>query len=119
MLPMLDFLRPAATELLGSCGCADRVPLCEHVLAALYGFGARLDAEPELFLLLRGVPTTLPPAPTGLVIAPLTPDRIALTGSLAAQFNLNLRDDPLPGDVPVPQTPPLDDSPIAPPRCGC
>lgn len=108
MLPKLDVL-PVATELLGSCGCADRVPLCEHVLAALYGFGARLDAEPELLLLLRGAETTLPPAPVGLVIAPLAPDRVALTGSLAALFNLNLRDDPLPADTSLL----LEDSPDA------
>ncbi len=80
LLPMLETLLPAATELLGSCGCADRVPLCEHVLAALYGFGARLDAEPELLLLLCGVESTLPPAPTGLVIAALAPEKVALTG---------------------------------------
>lgn len=100
MLPRLDLL-PAATELLGSCGCADRVPLCEHVLAALYGFGARLDAEPELLLLLRGgKAAALLPPPKGLVIAPLAQDRVELTGSLAALFNLNLRDDPLiPTDV--------------------
>lgn len=112
MLPKLDVL-PAATELLGSCGCADRVPLCEHVLAALYGFGARLDAEPELLLLLRGAKTMLPPAPTGLVLAPLAPDRVELTGSLAALFNLNLRDDPLPADASVPQSLPLEESPVA------
>mgnify|MGYP000511733053 CR=1 FL=1 len=108
MLPRLNVL-PAATELLGSCGCADRVPLCEHVLAALYGFGARLDAEPELLLLLRGgKAAALLPPPKGLVIAPLAQDRVELTGSLAALFNLNLRDDPLPT-----QPPPLEDSPVA------
>jgi hypothetical protein len=49
----------------------------------------------------------------GLVIAPLAPDRVALTGSLAALFNLNLRDDPLPADASVPQSPPLEESPVA------
>lgn len=106
-------LVPEPGDLLGSCGCNDRVPLCEHVLAALYGFAARLDAEPELLLVLRGLDATAPAAPTSLVIAPLRPDRVALAGSLAALFNLNLRDDPLPADAPLPQPPPLEDSPVA------
>lgn len=95
VLPGLDLL-PAPGDLLGSCGCIDHVPLCEHVMAALHGFGARLDAEPELLLLLRGIEVESLAAPTSLLIAPLTPGKIALTGGLAALFGLNLRDEPLP-----------------------
>lgn len=40
---------------------------------------------------LLGVESTLPPAPTGLVIAALAPEKVALTGGLAALFGLNLR----------------------------
>ena len=57
---------PAAKDLHGSCGCSDHMPLCEHVMAALHGFGARLDAQPELLLLLRGVVVAAPSAPTSL-----------------------------------------------------
>lgn len=85
---------PVPGDLSGSCGCSDRVLLCEHVLAALYGFGARLDAEPELLLALQGVEVVVSSASTSLVIAPLAPAKIALTGSLAALFGLSLRDEP-------------------------
>lgn len=83
VLPGLDLL-PAPGDLLGSCGCTDHVPLCEHVMAALHGFGARLDAEPELLLLLRGIEVESLAAPTSLLTAPLTPGKVALTGGLAA-----------------------------------
>jgi len=95
VLPRIDLL-PGPDDLHGSCGCSDHVPLCEHVMAALHGFGARLDAQPELLLLLRGVVVAAPSAPTSLVIGPLAPGKVALTGGLAALFRLNLRDDPLP-----------------------
>lgn len=95
LLPLLDLL-PTPDDLLGSCGCTDHVPLCEHVMAALHGFGARLDAQPELLLLLRGVEVAVPSASTSLVIGPLAPGKVALTGGLAALFRINLRDELLP-----------------------
>ena len=93
VLPQIDLL-PAPEDLHGNCGCSDHMPLCEHVMAALLGFGARLDAQPELLLLLRGV-VSAPSAPTSLVIGPLASGKVALTGGLAALFRLNLRDEPL------------------------
>ena len=95
ILPGLDLL-PALEDLLGRCDCSDHVPLCEHVMAALHGFGARLDAQPELLLLLRGVVVASPASLTSLVIGPLAPGKVALTGGLAVLFGLNMRDEPSP-----------------------
>jgi uncharacterized Zn finger protein len=37
------------------CSCPDSAFMCKHVAAVLYGIGARLDTQPELLFLLRGV----------------------------------------------------------------
>lgn len=47
------FPRPKEIEL--SCSCPDWATMCKHVAAVLYGVGNRLDNEPELLFLLRGV----------------------------------------------------------------
>jgi uncharacterized Zn finger protein len=48
-------LFPSAQEIDFQCSCPDSAAMCKHVAAALYGVGARLDAEPELFFRLRRV----------------------------------------------------------------
>ena len=48
-------LFPKSGEITLSCDCPDGAVCCKHVAAVLYGIGARLDAEPELFFTLRGV----------------------------------------------------------------
>jgi uncharacterized Zn finger protein len=48
-------LFPSAKEIAFECSCPDRAAMCKHVAATLYGVGARLDAEPELFFRLRRV----------------------------------------------------------------
>lgn len=48
-------LFPQPKEIKMSCSCPDWAVLCKHVAAVLYGVGARLDAEPHLLFLLRGV----------------------------------------------------------------
>lgn len=47
-------LFPSPKEIELSCSCPDWADMCKHVAAVLYGVGARLDAEPELFFTLRG-----------------------------------------------------------------
>ena len=47
------FPKPAEIEL--KCSCPDRATMCKHVAAAMYGVGARLDEQPELLFVLRGV----------------------------------------------------------------
>ena len=48
-------LFPAPSEIKKSCSCPDSASLCKHLAAVLYGIGARLDEQPELLFLLRGV----------------------------------------------------------------
>ena len=48
-------LFPKPSEIRFSCSCPDYASMCKHVAAALYGVGARLDAEPELLFRLRAV----------------------------------------------------------------
>ncbi len=48
-------LFPAPKEISLSCSCPDWATMCKHVAAALYGVGARLDAQPELLFTLRQV----------------------------------------------------------------
>ena len=50
-----DGLFPSPSEIKLSCSCPDWADMCKHVAAALYGVGARLDEEPQLLFVLRGV----------------------------------------------------------------
>jgi uncharacterized Zn finger protein len=50
-----DGLFPTPEEIKLSCSCPDWADMCKHVAAALYGVGARLDEEPQLLFVLRGV----------------------------------------------------------------
>jgi uncharacterized Zn finger protein len=46
---------PEARQIEMSCSCPDYAALSKHLAAVLYGIGARLDSQPELFFVLRGV----------------------------------------------------------------
>ena len=48
-------LFPRFKEIRLGCSCPDGAVMCKHVAAVLYGVGARLDEQPELLFLLRGV----------------------------------------------------------------
>ncbi len=48
-------LFPSPSEISLACSCPDWAEMCKHVAAVLYGVGVRLDEEPELLFLLRGV----------------------------------------------------------------
>ena len=48
-------LFPTPKEIDLDCSCPDWADLCKHVAATLYGVGARLDQQPELLFVLRGV----------------------------------------------------------------
>lgn len=50
-----DGLFPAPGEIKLSCSCPDWADMCKHVAAVLYGVGARLDQNPQLLFVLRGV----------------------------------------------------------------
>ena len=40
------------------CSCPDGAYMCKHLAAVLYGVGARLDEQPEIFFTLRKVDHT-------------------------------------------------------------
>ena len=48
-------LFPSPDEINVACSCPDYATICKHVAAVLYGIGARLDTDPLLLFLLRGV----------------------------------------------------------------
>jgi uncharacterized Zn finger protein len=48
-------LFPAPAEIDVTCSCPDSAIMCKHVAAVLFGIGTRLDEEPELLFVLRGV----------------------------------------------------------------
>ena len=48
-------LFPKPAEITLECSCPDWATMCKHVAAVLYGVGARLDEQPELLFVLRGV----------------------------------------------------------------
>jgi uncharacterized Zn finger protein len=50
-----DGLFPSLDEIKLSCTCPDWADMCKHVAAVLYGVGARLDEQPQLLFVLRGV----------------------------------------------------------------
>ena len=48
-------LFPHPEQIRLACSCPDWAVMCKHVAAVLYGVGARLDEQPELLFVLRGV----------------------------------------------------------------
>ncbi|MEM7494907.1 MAG: helix-turn-helix domain-containing protein [Myxococcota bacterium] len=48
-------LFPLDKEMTLQCNCPDWADMCKHVAAVLYGVGARLDEDPQVLFLLRGV----------------------------------------------------------------
>jgi uncharacterized Zn finger protein len=89
-------LFPSPAEIKFSCTCADWAGLCKHVAAALYGVGARLDKEPRLLFVLRGVnECDLVAGVSGSLSHPDTkPPAAILDGDVAALFGLEMADAP-------------------------
>jgi uncharacterized Zn finger protein len=50
-----DGLFPTPLEIKMKCSCPDWAGMCKHIAAVMYGVGARLDHQPELFFVLRKV----------------------------------------------------------------
>ncbi|MFT7561667.1 MAG: putative Zn finger protein/DNA-binding XRE family transcriptional regulator [Flavobacteriales bacterium] len=48
-------LFPLPAQIRTRCNCPDWADMCKHIAAVLYGVGARLDTEPQMLFLLRGV----------------------------------------------------------------
>ena len=48
-------LFPSPREIEFACTCPDWASMCKHIAATFYGIGVRLDEDPSLFFVLRGV----------------------------------------------------------------
>ena len=89
-----DGLFPTPQEIAMSCSCPDWADMCKHVAAALYGVGARLDADPDLLFTLRGVDRA-ELVSTVCADLPLTrtaaaSDRVLAADDVAALFGLEM-----------------------------
>lgn len=51
-------LFPSPKQISMSCSCPDYSSCCKHLAAVMYGIGCRLDTQPELLFVLRGVDHT-------------------------------------------------------------
>lgn len=89
-----DGLFPAPGEIKLSCSCPDWADMCKHVAAALYGVGARLDEEPQLLFVLRGVDESelLADAAADLTLKKAAPGaaKVLDDGDVAALFGLEM-----------------------------
>ena len=92
-------LFPQPGEIVPSCECPDRATMCKHAAAVLSGVGSRLDDNPELLFLLRGVREvelfSTEPAPAGDQVAAGTPGlamRNGMTPNTAARTGLGVDD---------------------------
>jgi uncharacterized Zn finger protein len=91
-----DGLFPTPSEIKLSCDCPDWADMCKHVAAALYGVGARLDQNPELLFVLRGVDegALIAGAGENLVLPKTAPaaGRMLVESDMAALFGLDMAD---------------------------
>jgi len=87
-----DGLFPAPREIKLSCSCPDWADMCKHVAAVLYGVGARLDEQPRLLFVLRGVDETelLAGAGQGLPLAKTGSAKVLDDGDVGALFGLEM-----------------------------
>ncbi len=95
-----DGLFPSPREIRLSCSCPDWAEMCKHVAAVMYGVGARLDREPELLFLLRGVDQRELIAKAGerLRTAPgQAGSKVLAGGDLADLFGIEMVDEAAPG----------------------
>jgi uncharacterized Zn finger protein len=91
-----DGLFPSPSEIKFSCTCPDWAEMCKHVAAALYGVGARLDEEPRLLFVLRGVNESdlVAGVSDSLSFPDTKPTAAILDGDVAALFGLEMADAP-------------------------
>ncbi len=93
-------LFPTPSEIKMTCSCPDWAGLCKHLAAVLYGVGSRLDHQPELLFVLRGVEVAelIAAATASAAAGPLTGEAqsaadSALAGEdLSALFGVDLDD---------------------------
>lgn len=111
-------LFPEPSEIDLDCSCPDGAYLCKHLAAVLYGIAVRLDEQPDLLFVLRGIdPASLVAhVPEVFRARPPPPER-RLDTDLGALFDIDIE--------PVAKTPlfaedaeeaPDDDAPVLVPR---
>lgn len=91
-----DGLFPAPKSINLACSCPDGAYMCKHVAATFYGVGARLDRQPELLFVLRGVDlqqliqqaSAIPGVAAGT--APANIDKVLRDADLASLFGLDI-----------------------------
>lgn len=84
-------LLPLPGEISLGCTCPDWAVMCKHVAAVLFGVGVRLDDEPELLFLLRGVdPQELIAGQLALPANETTDDNALDSSDLADIFGIEL-----------------------------
>ncbi|SHH26196.1 hypothetical protein [Clostridium grantii] len=90
-------LFPSPKEIKFDCDCPDWASMCKHVAAVLYGIGARLDENPELFFTLRGIninefieKTTINMAEALLIKSQKTSNRIIDNEDVSALFDVEM-----------------------------
>ncbi|TQM89856.1 hypothetical protein BD293_4164 [Roseinatronobacter monicus] len=102
-------LFPKPSEIKLSCTCPDWASMCKHVAATIYGIGARLDQQPELLFVLRGVNHQDLIAnidlKTPLAKPSPSPDNILKTDDMAALFGLDM-EEAAPVKEPIPKIAP-------------
>jgi uncharacterized Zn finger protein len=95
-----DGLFPKPSGLSFSCTCPDGARMCKHVAAAMYGVGARLDSQPELLFLMRGVDGSDMVASVGrtLPASKRAPDsaRVLDTDDIGGIFGIEMADAVIP-----------------------
>ena len=97
-------LFPAPEQIDFRCNCPDYSSMCKHVAATLYAVGARLDQQPELLFLLRGVdPRELIDQAASMSITQLQPTADALQqmddAGLTALFGIDFGEPPAFGET--------------------
>ncbi len=101
-------LFPLPGELYLQCSCPDWAVMCKHVAAVLYGVGARLDEDPQLLFLLRGVDheeLISVDAQAAVATAKSGSRKQISDDELADVFGIELSDEPAPAET-QPSPPP-------------
>jgi uncharacterized Zn finger protein len=87
-------LFPSPQEIKLACSCPDWASMCKHVVAVLYGIGARLDQQPELLFKLHQVDEKelIAKAGKGLPLGTkaLAPEKVLGSEDLSAIFGLEM-----------------------------
>ncbi len=89
---------PAPKEIRFACSCPDGASMCKHVAAVLYGIGRRLDTEPELLFVLRGV-SAADFIASGLDFSQGEHIKTLQSDDLGALFDIDLDVDNLPSPI--------------------